>query len=97
MLEVRFSDPAIGDLSEIAAYIGRDNPHAARQLVLVIRETCRSLAMHPLTGRSRDDLLPGSRSFPVGKYLIFYQVARDHLDILRIVHGGRDLRAIFPE
>jgi toxin ParE1/3/4 len=30
------------------------------------------------------------RLFPKGKYLIFYRIAARHVEIIRVIHTGRD-------
>ncbi|HYH20226.1 MAG TPA: type II toxin-antitoxin system RelE/ParE family toxin [Azospirillum sp.] len=97
MGSVEFSDLAERDLSEISAYIAMEDPRAARRLLVNIREKCLFLGERPLAGRRSDDLLPESRCFPAGKYLIFYEIHDDGIVVIRIVHGARDLRTIFPE
>ena len=52
------------------------------------------LAEQPLLGRSREELAPGMRSFPLGRYVIFYEVLRDGIEIVRVLHGSRDLGAL---
>jgi toxin ParE1/3/4 len=44
---------------------------------------------------ARDDLRPGIRAFPVGDYLILYREAGADVAIVRVVHGSRDLAALF--
>jgi len=46
-------------------------------------------------GKSRDELAAGLRSFPIGQYIIFYQPVPGGVDIVRVLHGARDLDAIF--
>ena len=53
------------------------------------------LTRHPHIGRSRDELGAGMRSFPVGEYIIVYCVEDSDVLILRVVHGRRDLEALF--
>jgi toxin ParE1/3/4 len=55
------------------------------------------LARHPYLGRARDhDLRPGLRSFPIDDYLIIYRIADDDaVLILHVVHGSRDIVALF--
>jgi toxin ParE1/3/4 len=50
---------------------------------------------HPELGRLRDEFAPGLRCFPVDRYLIFYRVREDNIEIARVLHGARDLDAIF--
>ena len=55
------------------------------------------LARHPYMGRRRDgDLRPGLRSLSSGDYVIIHSVAEDDtVQILHVVHGSRDLGALF--
>jgi toxin ParE1/3/4 len=46
-------------------------------------------------GRIRSDLLPNLRSFPVGNYVIFYFPADDGIEVIRILHGARDIQQLF--
>jgi toxin ParE1/3/4 len=48
-------------------------------------------------GPSRPDIAPTLRCFRVGNYLIFYRQAQDGAEIVRVVHGARDLPALFDE
>jgi len=41
--------------------------------------------------------MPGLRSVLVLPYGIFYRVAESSVDIVRVLHGRRDLDAIFPD
>ena len=62
-----------------------------------IDEKCRLLATQPRMGRSRPDLAAGVRSFPSGDYMIFYRPIDDGIEVLLVVHGARDIPAIFRE
>jgi toxin ParE1/3/4 len=46
-------------------------------------------------GRRRDELAPGLRSFPAGRYVIFYLPLTDGVDIVRVLHGSRDIETVF--
>src|SRR4051794_8936211 len=85
------------DLTEIRAYIARDNPAAARRVIERLRDKVRALAEIPGMGRSREaDLRPNLFSFPVGQYLIFYQPqSGGGIVLVRVLHGSRDLPALF--
>ena len=48
-----------------------------------------------MMGRERSELLPGMRSFPIGRYLIFYRIVEDTLQVVRVLSGYRDLDAQF--
>ena len=83
------------DLWEILVYIARDNEDAAFRLIDSIDERFQMLAQFAGGGQSRPELLPNVRSFPVGRYLIFYRPIEDGIEVLRVVHGSRNLRRLF--
>ncbi len=54
------------------------------------------LAQTPKAGRERKELRHDARSFPEGNYLIIYRIIlSDDVEILRVLHGARDLDEIF--
>lgn len=53
------------------------------------------MAAQPNMGRGRDELTEGLRSLPVGRYVIFYRHIPGGVEIIRVLHGSRDLDAIF--
>jgi toxin ParE1/3/4 len=96
MKDVRISAEAISDLDEIWLHIAADNPDAADRVIDALYKTIRdTLAMFPDAGRTRDELAPGLRSFPVGGHVIFYMPGAEAISIVRILHGARDLDDVF--
>jgi toxin ParE1/3/4 len=83
------------DLIEIWAYVAEDSVEAADRLLSRIQRECGVLAGAPRAGRRRDDLLPGIRSSPVGRYVLFYREGDDGIEVARVLSGYRDLRRIF--
>lgn len=81
------------DLLSIAVYIARDNLSAANTLIELFDQKFALLAEYPKLGRVRPELGRHARSMPVGNYLIIYRDLADRLEILRILHGARDLPA----
>ncbi len=67
----------------------------ADALLRQLAGTMRTLAGNPLMGRSREDLLPGLRSFAVGSYIIFYRPVERGIEVARVLHGARDIPALF--
>jgi toxin ParE1/3/4 len=63
---------AAADIFEIWDYIADDSLIAADRWVDRLDEQFDLLATQPLMGRARDELAPGVRSFPFGRYVIFY-------------------------
>jgi toxin ParE1/3/4 len=60
-------------------------------------EKFKLFAKQPLTGRARDELAAGQRSFPFGRYVIFYEPIEGGLDVVRVLHSARDIDAVFDE
>jgi hypothetical protein len=48
-------------------------------------------------GRARDELAPRIRSFPFGRCLLFYLPIGDGIDVVRVLHGARDVDTVFSE
>lgn len=82
---------ALDDLSEIHDYIAQDNPAAAARQILSISKSCEALAGMPGIGRGRPDLRPGMRTWPVGFYLVLHREVQGGIEVVRVVHGARDL------
>jgi len=95
MRQIRLSPQSQRDLEEIEEYISRDNPDAADRVVLHIGEEFEVLCRQPGIGRERSDLVPNLRGFPVGNYVIFYYPAKDGIEVVRILHGARDIGELF--
>ena len=92
MSEATFSQDAEADLLDIAEFIARDNPIAAREWVDAVRQRCHLLSQHPLIGESRPGFgVAGCRSISVGLYVIFFRPSASGVEIARILHGSRDL------
>ena len=83
------------DIEEIWLYIAQDNPDNADRFLDEIEETSRKLVQFTSMGRNWDELYPGLKSFPVGKYIIFYLPISGGLEIVRILHGMRDIDIFF--
>ena len=95
MLRYRIAPQAIDDMRDIWCYIAQDNPTAADKMLDSFDDAFEMLRSLPDSGRIRDELLPGVRSYPVGNYLIFYRHWPDWLEIYRIIHGNKDLDTEF--
>jgi toxin ParE1/3/4 len=83
------------DLAEIWAYIADDNPGRADVFADLLDSKFRALARQPSMGRVRSELGADLRSFVVGRYVIFYLPLSNGIEIVRVIHGARDIEAIF--
>jgi len=87
-----------GPAREIIEYLAaEDSPDTARRFVQGLSERCQSLADMPGMGRWREELSPGLRSVPEGSYVVFYRPAEDGVQVVRVLHGARDIERIFAE
>lgn len=97
MAQIFKSPRAKSDLIEIWDYIAEDSEARADDFVAKIHEKFLALAEHPGIGRARDELEKDIRSFPVGRYIIFYRPFAEGIEVVRVLHGFRDLDALFDE
>lgn len=86
---LRWTRPALDNLSDIQSYIATENPVAARNVGRAIRASTRRLSTHPHSGRTGQ--APGTqelivRGFP---YVIAYRVT-DAVEILAIRHDAQE-------
>jgi toxin ParE1/3/4 len=86
------------DLSGIADYHSDRDLDFALSLLGAIEAECRKLAEMPGLGRPRPER-EGLRSWRVGrtKYLIFYRPVEGGIEIVRVVHGSRDLGPLLDD
>ncbi len=89
-----FSPAAVGDLTEIAEYIGREDPSRAATFVAALRGRCNTIARQPKGNPLRAELGQGVRVCPFRSYLIFYRVLDDAVRVERILHAARDVMGI---
>ena len=85
---------AQAELDDIFDYIADDDPDAARRMSRRFDDAFRLLARNPKLGRDHSRLLLHARSFTLGSYLIFYSPTEDTVEILRVIHGARDVERL---
>jgi toxin ParE1/3/4 len=89
------------DNLECFAYLARHNPAAARRFLDAVEDALVKINAKPEDGhrylnakRADEDWryrrVPGFR-----KYRIFYRLTATETEVVRIVHGARDLESIF--
>jgi toxin ParE1/3/4 len=96
----RVAPQAESDLDGIWLYVAKESGsmEVASRLIDSITGHFFTLAAFPYAGRSREeDFGLGSRSFPVGEYVIVYCVEGPDVFVLRVVHGRRDLLGLFGQ
>ena len=82
-----WSPRAIGHLTDLRAYIARDNPDAAGRIAMTLLAAVERLAELPNLGRP--GRLAGTRELvvPGTQYVIPYRLRGDRLEIIAVFHG----------
>lgn len=98
--KVEFLQSAIDDLEEIVLYIARDSSKSAMKFHDKIIESALRLEEFPKLGR----LIPdkklkenGFRVIVIEKYLLFYKIYGEEINILRVLRGDRDYPSLFSK
>lgn len=90
--EIFYLQTAERDLYEIFDYIKKDSPSAASSMLEKIDTAVSHLSINPeLEVVPRDTRLRnlGYRMLIVEKYLVFYVVKEESVQIRRVIHGAR--------
>jgi plasmid stabilization system protein ParE len=92
-MKVLIAKSAEDDFADIANWIARDSPTAARRVVRELRRNCADLGRFP---NRFPKLHPESqfRRRVAAPYVIIYTV-EDAVIIARVLHGARDYAALF--
>ena len=80
---------------EIWSYIAEDSIANADGFIDKLHEAIRRLGRQPGSGRPREELASGIRSFPFRRYVVFYRVVRKEVEVVRVLHGARDIENVF--
>lgn len=98
---VQRTPEARSDLSEIAARIARNNVSAALRFLDAAEETFANLLHSPelgIVGEFRSPRLTGVRRWRIDgfeNYLVFYRILDRGIEVIRVIHGARDIEALF--
>jgi toxin ParE1/3/4 len=94
---------ANGDVDDAVAYYVKEHAEqAVLSFVDALEDAYALLSRHPGIGGARYAYeldIPGLRSWPVRRfpYLTFYIERDDHIDVLRVLHGRREIPASLQE
>jgi toxin ParE1/3/4 len=99
----RFSAAARDDVDEYAAHIAHNSVQAAMEFAPAAVRTGQMLCMMPYIGREFEmRRLRGQgvrrltiTGFP--NHLVIYRVRSRTIDVLRVIHGARDLPRVLPK
>jgi plasmid stabilization system protein ParE len=90
------SPEAVEDIEEIRSYLlDATTVPVARYVLRELREQIKFLAKNPGAGHLRHDLTEQPVKFwPVFSYLIVYRSDKRPIEVVRVLHGNRDLGVI---
>jgi toxin ParE1/3/4 len=91
------SPAARSDLLNIWEFLSYLSELKADRTMKEIYGRFETLLEFPESGRRRDELKKGLRSFPVGKYLVFYFIIEDGIRIARVLHSAQDIENILVD
>ena len=94
-MRIIVSDEADNDLVQIFSCLNQRSSQATQSILDDIDRCFANLTSFPLRGSPRPDLGRDVRSAIVSPYLILYATRRDHVTILLVLHGSRDIEAEF--
>ncbi|MHA7870560.1 MAG: type II toxin-antitoxin system RelE/ParE family toxin [Salipiger thiooxidans] len=86
---------ARADLVDVADFIALDNPERAMSFVAEIEAKMGQIAERPESFPLRDDVYQGMRAARHGRYLIFFLNSEEEVQVVRVLHGARDLPGLF--
>ncbi|WP_347986660.1 type II toxin-antitoxin system RelE/ParE family toxin [Methylomonas sp. AM2-LC] len=93
MATVKFTPLARNDLKEIRDFISLDKPGVASKYMAILKQKCELLANSPQLGIQRAEYC-NLYKFPVDSYLIFYRPSQTGIEVIRVLHGNRDIDRI---
>jgi toxin ParE1/3/4 len=98
MAQIKWTEPALNDLDEIAEYIALDKPNAAKNLVKQVFTSVKILKQFPKSGRCPPELPEtGYRELIVGPCRILYRIETKQVYILYVMRSERELRKFLLE
>ena len=84
------------DIESIADYLAENRGfERSDRFIKGMTDRLTQLAQFPNMGRRRDEIFPGIRSLLYEKYLIFYTVSDEVVEISRVTNGHQDLNQLF--
>ena len=96
--KVVWTHTAWTDLEAVADFISRDSPYYAAAFVREVRDSARTLTQMAMRGRAVPEIGDVKiRELIIQNYRMIYQVERARVAILALVHGARDLRALWAK
>jgi toxin ParE1/3/4 len=89
-VRLRYTLPALADLSAILDSIAARSPQGARRVQARIKAVTDLLSLHPYIGRRTNDPAIRRMTAPPYPYLVFYEVTESEIIVHAVRHAARD-------
>lgn len=91
LLQLVIAPAAKKDLSDIFQFGLRHWGQArSESYMTAVENQLWLLTAQPLLGAERPELLPDTRSLVVESHTLFYRIAGDRVEVIRVLHGRQD-------
>lgn len=97
MNRYRLAEQAKLDLGEMWLFVEKRSRRGARRLLDELHARFSDLADSPGLGPACEQFGADWRKSIVGKYVIFYRPVAEGIEVLRILHGARNIEALLRE
>ena len=95
MTIVQYQAAAEADLVEVWLQVADDGGlKQADEYISKLQAICELIASQPDMGLSRPDIAKDVRSFPVDRYVIYYEHYGPTLSVLRVWHTAQDPKSL---
>jgi toxin ParE1/3/4 len=99
--EIRKKPQAERDIEECFVYIGEENLDIAVHFLVAVEDSIEAIGRNPFIGKQRDFKNLKIKNLRMrlvkdfANYQIYYTVEAEIIEIIRVLHGARDLEDIF--
>ncbi len=95
MTRIQYQAAAEADLIEAWLQVADDGGlDRADEYISKLQAICELIASQPDMGVDRPDIAKGVRSFPVDRYVIYYEHYGPMLSVLRVWHTAQDPKSL---
>ena len=89
-MRLRYTNPALDDLSSVLDYIAAHSPHCAQRVQARIHGIIDLLSLYPGIGTRTDDPMIRRMTASPYPYLVFYEVTDSEIIVHAVRHVARD-------